>query len=79
MLARRVRLLVAGTITCNVVEAVVALRAGTVASSGALVAFGLDSVIEVASATAVAWQWRPRRARSRKGRGWSAIAQSRPQ
>jgi divalent metal cation (Fe/Co/Zn/Cd) transporter len=60
VLARRVRLLVAATITYNVVEAVVAITAGTVASSGALVAFGLDSVIEVASAAAVAWQFSAR-------------------
>ncbi|QKG24276.1 cation efflux protein [Actinomadura verrucosospora] len=51
------RFLVAATITYNVVEAVVAISAGAVASSGALVAFGLDSVIEVASAAAVAWQF----------------------
>ena len=56
-LRRRVRLLVAATITYNVAEAVVAITAGTVASSGALIAFGLDSVIEVASAAAVAWQF----------------------
>jgi divalent metal cation (Fe/Co/Zn/Cd) transporter len=56
-LRRRVRLLVAATITYNVVEAVVAITAGTIASSTALVGFGLDSIIEVASATAVAWQF----------------------
>jgi divalent metal cation (Fe/Co/Zn/Cd) transporter len=57
VLRRRVRLLVAATITYNVVEAVVALVAGTVASSVALIGFGLDSVIEVSSAAAVAWQF----------------------
>jgi divalent metal cation (Fe/Co/Zn/Cd) transporter len=57
VLARRVRWLVAATISYNVVEAVVAVAAGTMASSGALVAFGLDSVIEVASAAAIAWQF----------------------
>jgi divalent metal cation (Fe/Co/Zn/Cd) transporter len=56
-LARRVRLLVAATITYNVIEAAVALTAGTVASSTALIGFGLDSVIEVSSAAAVAWQF----------------------
>ncbi|WP_369688431.1 hypothetical protein [Actinomadura macra] len=56
MLARRVRWLVAATIAYNLVEAAVAITAGRVASSGALVAFGLDSVIEIASAAAVAWQ-----------------------
>jgi divalent metal cation (Fe/Co/Zn/Cd) transporter len=57
VLQRRVRMFVAATITYNVVEAVIALAAGTVASSTALIGFGLDSVIEVASATAVAWQF----------------------
>ncbi|MFJ3500480.1 MULTISPECIES: cation transporter [unclassified Streptomyces] len=38
-LARRIRLLVAATITCNVVEAVVAITAGTIASSTALAAY----------------------------------------
>ncbi|NIY66961.1 cation transporter [Streptomyces malaysiensis] len=56
-LTRRVRLLVAATITYNVIEAVVALTAGTLASSTALIGFGLDSVIEVSSAAAVAWQF----------------------
>jgi divalent metal cation (Fe/Co/Zn/Cd) transporter len=57
VLTRRVRLLVAATITYNVVEAIVAIVAGTAASSAALIGFGLDSVIEVASALAVAWQF----------------------
>lgn len=56
-LVRRVRLLVAATITYNVVEAVIALGAGAAASSTALIGFGLDSVIEVSSAAAVAWQF----------------------
>lgn len=56
-LVRTIRLLVAATITYNVVEAAVAITAGTVASSTALVGFGLDSVIEVSSAAAVAWQF----------------------
>jgi divalent metal cation (Fe/Co/Zn/Cd) transporter len=57
VLSRRVRLLVAATITYNIVEAIIAISAGTVASSTALIGFGLDSVIEVASAAAVAWQF----------------------
>jgi divalent metal cation (Fe/Co/Zn/Cd) transporter len=57
VLVRRVRLLVAATISYNVIEAVVAIAAGTVASSTALIGFGLDSVIEVSSAAAVAWQF----------------------
>ncbi len=57
VLRRRIRLLVAATITYNAVEAVVAITAGTLASSIALIGFGLDSVIEVSSAAAVAWQF----------------------
>ncbi len=57
LLARRVRWLVAATITYNVVEAAVALTAGTVAGSTALIGFGLDSIVEVASAAVVAWQF----------------------
>lgn len=59
-LTRRIRLLVAATITYNVIEAIVAITAGTIASSTALVGFGLDSVIEVSSAAAVAWQFSAR-------------------
>ncbi|MFW6034468.1 MAG: cation diffusion facilitator family transporter [bacterium] len=57
VLRRRVRLVVAATISYNVIEAVIAITAGAVASSGALVAFGLDSTVEVVSAGAVAWQF----------------------
>ncbi len=57
VLSRRIRLLVAATITYNIVEAAVALAEGTRVSSSALIGFGLDSVIEVSSAAAVAWQF----------------------
>lgn len=56
-LVRRIRLLVAATIAYNVVEAVVAITAGRAAGSTALIGFGLDSIIEVSSAAAVAWQF----------------------
>lgn len=59
-LAERIRLLVAATITYNVIEAVAAITAGTIASSTALIGFGLDSIIEVSSASAVAWQFSAR-------------------
>lgn len=76
VLTRRVRLLVAATITYNVVEAVIALAAGTVASSTALIGFGLDSVIEVASATAVAWQFSGDDPQARERRALKVIAVS---
>lgn len=57
VLQTRIRWIVAATIVYNLVEAVIALTAGTLASSAALVGFGLDSTIEVLSAAAVAWQF----------------------
>lgn len=57
VLRRRIRIVVAFTIAWNVIEAVVALVAGGIASSAALIGFGLDSIVEVLSAAAVAWQF----------------------
>jgi divalent metal cation (Fe/Co/Zn/Cd) transporter len=57
LLQRRVRLLVAAIVGYNVVEAIVAITAGSLASSTALVSFGLDSCVEVLSAAAIAWQF----------------------
>lgn len=57
ILHRRIRWIVTATIVYNLVEAVVAITAGTTASSAALVGFGVDSTIEVLSAAAVAWQF----------------------
>ena len=74
VLTRRIRLLVAATISYNVIEAVVAISAGTIASSTALIGFGLDSVIEVSSAAAVAWQFSGRDPRSREKKALRLIA-----
>ncbi|MDJ0455885.1 cation transporter [Arthrobacter sp. NQ7] len=57
VLSRRIRLFAAATITYNIIEAVVALWAGGTADSSALIGFGLDSIIEVASAVALSWQF----------------------
>ena len=57
MLHRRVRFIVGFTITYNVIEAIVAVWAGVLASSAALIGFGLDSVVEVLSAAAITWQF----------------------
>lgn len=56
-LHRRIRLIVGVTIAYNLIEAIVAITAGSLASSAALIGFGLDSTIEVLSAGAVAWQF----------------------
>ena len=57
-LERRAVRLAWATIAWNVVEAVVAIAAGTAASSIALVGFGLDSTVEVMSALVIVWQLR---------------------
>ncbi|PRA09882.1 cobalt transporter [Arthrobacter sp. MYb211] len=57
VLRRRIKIVVAITISWNVIEAVIALIAGSAASSAALIGFGLDSIVEVLSAAAVAWQF----------------------
>lgn len=56
-LVRYIRFLVLFTISYNVIEAIVSLIAANIAGSSALLGFGLDSVIEVSSALAVAWQF----------------------
>ena len=56
-LVRRGLWLAGLTIAWNVVEALVALSAGLATGSLALIAFGFDSVIEVASAAVVTWQF----------------------
>lgn len=66
VLSRRIQYFVAATITYNVIEAVIALGEGTRVSSTALIGFGLDSIIEVSSAAAVAWQFAGRDPQARE-------------
>ena len=76
VLARRILLLTAATITYNLVEAAIAITAGHQASSTALTGFGLDSIIEVSSATAVAWQFAGRDPEAREKTALRIIAVS---
>ncbi len=55
---RRAQLLAGSSVTYNLVEAVIAITAGLVAGSVALVGFGLDSVVEVSSGLIILWQFR---------------------
>jgi divalent metal cation (Fe/Co/Zn/Cd) transporter len=57
-LGRRAQLLAAASVAYNAVEAVIAISAGLVAGSVALVGFGLDSVVEVSSGVIILWQFR---------------------
>jgi cation diffusion facilitator family transporter len=50
------------TVSWNVIEALVAITAGVIAGSVALVGFGVDSGIEVLSAIALLWRLRTARA-----------------
>ena len=71
------------TIAYNVVEAVVAIGAGVVSGSVALLGFGLDSVIEVTASGAAQWRLRADLDAARRERverttlriiGWSFLA-----
>jgi divalent metal cation (Fe/Co/Zn/Cd) transporter len=55
---RRAQLLAAASVSYNAIEAVIAIAAGVVAGSVALVGFGLDSVVEVSSGLIILWQFR---------------------
>lgn len=76
ILQRRIRWLVAATITYNVIEAAIALAEGARVSSTALIGFGLDSVVEVSSAAAVAWQFSGRDPEAREKTALRIIALS---
>ena len=73
-LRRRIRWIVAATITYNAIEAIVAITAGSIASSTALVGFGLDSIVEVLSAAAIAWQFTARDPETREKTALRVIA-----
>lgn len=61
------------TITWNVIEAVIAIGAGIVAGSIALVGFGFDSSIEGFAATVVIWQLRGEQNEDRERRALRLI------
>jgi divalent metal cation (Fe/Co/Zn/Cd) transporter len=50
--------LAGASVTYNLLEAVIAITAGVVAGSVALVGFGLDSLVEVSSGVIILWQFR---------------------
>jgi divalent metal cation (Fe/Co/Zn/Cd) transporter len=57
-LGRRAQLLAGVSVTYNLLEAVVAVTAGAVAESIALIGFGLDSLVEMSSGLVILWQFR---------------------
>ncbi|MEO5611117.1 MAG: cation transporter [Ornithinibacter sp.] len=73
---RRAQLLAGASVTYNVVEAAVAITAGLVAGSIALVGFGLDSIVEVSSGLIILWQFRHPLPESREQRALRLMALS---
>ncbi|MET0929349.1 MAG: cation transporter [Aeromicrobium sp.] len=73
-LGRRAKLLAGLSVTYNVVEAVIAITAGVVAGSVALVGFGLDSVVEVSSGLIILWQFSHRIPESRERQALRLLA-----
>jgi len=73
-LGRRAQLLAAASVTYNAVEAVIAIVAGLVAGSVALIGFGLDSVVEVSSGLIILWQFRHELPESRERKALRLIA-----
>jgi len=76
VLNRRSLLLAYATAGYNLLEGIVALAAGTAATSAALLGFGLDSFIEVSSALVVIWQFRSHRPEARERTALKLIAVS---
>jgi divalent metal cation (Fe/Co/Zn/Cd) transporter len=75
-LGRRAQLLAAASVLYNIVEAFIAITAGVIASSIALVGFGLDSIVEVSSGLIILWQFRHRLPESRERRALMLMALS---
>ena len=73
-LGRRAQLLAGASVTYNLIEAAVAISAGLVAGSVALVGFGLDSVVEVSSGLIILWQFRHRLPESRERQALRLLA-----
>lgn len=73
-LGRRARVLAGFSVAYNVIEAVIAISAGIVAGSVALVGFGLDSVVEVSSGLIILWQFSHRIPESRERQALRLLA-----
>ncbi len=73
-LGRRAKMLAGFSVTYNVIEAVIAITAGVIAGSVALVGFGLDSVVEVSSGLIILWQFSHRIPESRERQALRLLA-----
>lgn len=75
-LGRRAQLLAAASVSYNAIEAIVAISAGAIATSIALIGFGLDSIVEMASGLIILWQFRHPIPETRERAALRAIAVS---
>ena len=75
-LMRRAQLLAGASVAYNTIEAVIAITAGNIAGSSALVGFGLDSLVEVSSGLVILWQFRHPMPESRERTSQRLIAVS---
>lgn len=73
-LGRRARLLAGASVTYNLIEAVIAITAGVVAGSVALIGFGMDSVVEVSSGLIIVWQFSHRLPQTREHQAQKMMA-----
>ncbi|MFC4016676.1 cation diffusion facilitator family transporter [Micromonospora sp. GCM10011542] len=76
VLSRRSLWLAYATAAYNLLEGLIAIGAGATASSSALIGFGLDSFVEVASAAVLIWQFRSRVPEDRERMALRLIAAS---
>jgi divalent metal cation (Fe/Co/Zn/Cd) transporter len=75
-LGRRAQWLAGASVAYNLIEAIIAVSAGLVAGSVALVGFGLDSVVEVSSGLIILWQFRHRLPETRERQALRLLALS---
>lgn len=75
-LGRRAQLLAATSVAYNIIEAVIAITAGVLAGSIALIGFGLDSVVEVTSGLIILWQFRHKMPQTRERQALRLMALS---
>ena len=73
-LMRRAQLLAAVSVAYNLVEGAIAITAGNIAGSSALIGFGLDSLVEVSSGLVILWQFRQPMPESRERTAQRLIA-----
>lgn len=73
-LGRRAQQLAGASVAYNLIEAALAITAGAIAGSVALIGFGLDSIVEVSSGLVILWQFRHPMPESREPRALRLLA-----